>query len=147
MIGVGSPQGDDAVGLHVAERLATRALPAGVRVIARDRPGVALLDDLAAAPAVVLVDALRGGEAPGRVCIVREEALARARAASSHALGVAETLALARALGRPLPALRVVGIEIADAAPGDALSPPVARALDTACELALDALAEMLADA
>lgn len=147
MIGVGSPQGDDAVGLRVAERLAAGALPRDVLAIARDRPGVALFDDLASAPAVVLVDAMRGGDQPGVVRVVPVDTLVRARPASSHALGVAHVLALATALGRPLPLLRFVGVEIDGAAPGEGLSPAVAAALEPACELALAALAEMLCDA
>ena len=146
VIGVGSPNGDDAIGLRVAERLAREELPPGVVVIARDRPGLALLDDLESAPAAVLVDGLRSADAAGVVHRIAPAALARARLGSSHALCVAETLALAVALGRRLPPLRIVAVAIGSLT-GDALSPPVAAALETACAETRAALAELLSDA
>jgi hydrogenase maturation protease len=146
VIGIGSPHGDDAIGLRVAERLASEPLPPGVQVVARDRPGLTLLDDLEEAPAAVLVDALRSGGTPGVVRRVPPAALASARLGSSHALRVAETLALAVALERRLPPLRIIAIEIS-VWTGDGLSPPVAAALGPACEAARAALAELLPDA
>lgn len=143
VIGVGSPHGDDAIGLRVAELLAQERLPEGVGVIARDRPGLALLDDLEGVAAAVLVDALRTGAAPGAVLRLPPAAFARERITSSHSLRVAETLALAVALDRPLPALRVVAIGISTIT-GEGLTPAVAAALAPACSAALAALAELL---
>lgn len=143
VIGIGSPFGDDAVGLHVAERLSRAPLPDGVTVVARDRPGLGLLDDLEGTPAAVIVDALRSGMRPGSVVSVPPAALTRDRLTSSHTLRVAETLSLAVALGRPLPVLRVVAIEIL-VTQGDGLSPEVAAAIEPACAAALAALGELL---
>ena len=146
VIGIGSPHGDDAIGLCVAERLAREELPPDVVVVARDRPGLSLLDDLETAPAAVLVDALRSGKAAGVVRRIPPAALSGARLGSSHALRVAETLALAAALDRRLPPLRIVGVEI-DNVTGVGLSAAVAAALGPACIAAREALAELLADA
>lgn len=146
VIGIGSPHGDDAIGLCVAERLAREGLPPGVTVVARDRPGLALLDDLEPVPAAVLVDAVRAGNKAGEVGRVPPAALTRSHLGSSHGLQVAETLALAEALGRRLPPIRIVGIEIATVR-GEGLSPPVAAALEAACREARAALAELLPDA
>lgn len=143
VIGIGSPHGDDAVGLMVAERLAREPLPEGVHVVARDRPGLSLLDDLETAPAAVIVDALRSGAAPGSVLRIPPAALARERLTSSHTLRVAETLMLAVALNRPLPALRVIAIEIVETQ-GETLSPAVAAAIEPACAAARAALEELL---
>ncbi|MCC6642564.1 MAG: hydrogenase maturation protease [Deltaproteobacteria bacterium] len=143
VIGIGSPFGDDAVGLHVAERLSGQSLPDGVAVVARDRPGLSLLDDLESTPAAVIVDALRSGAQAGSVLRIPPAALARDRLTSSHTLRVAETLSLAVALGRRLPALRVVAIEIV-LTQGETLSPEVAAAIEPACEAALAALGELL---
>ena len=143
VIGIGSPHGDDAIGLLVAQRLASEPLPEGVTVVERDRPGLSLLDDLESTPAVVIVDALRSGAAPGSVLRIPPAALARERLTSSHTLRVAETLMLAVALGRTLPALRIVAIEIV-AMQGETLSPEVAAAVEPACAAARAALEELL---
>jgi hydrogenase maturation protease len=140
VIGLGSPHGDDAIGLAVARRLAGETLPPGVVVVARERP-LDLLDDLADADGAVLVDAL-AGEMPGRVRSLGPDALAPARGLSCHALGVAETLALAASLGRRLPALRVVGIG-AGSGRGESLSPCVAEAQGAACAAVRRALSEL----
>jgi hydrogenase maturation protease len=143
VIGIGSPHGDDAIGLLVAQRLASEPLPEGVTVVERDRPGLSLLDDLESTPAVVIVDALRSGAAPGSVLRIPPAALARERLTSSHTLRVAETLMLAVALNRTLPALRIVAIEIV-AMQGETLSPEVAAAVEPACAAARAALEELL---
>ncbi len=130
VIGIGSPHGDDAVGLAVAEAVAG-GLPEGVELRVRERPGLDLADDLGDADAVVIVDALPGAGAPGRIQEVDPARLAARRELSSHGLGVGEALALADALGRR-PRLRVLGIEAGDAREGG-LSPAVAAALPRAC--------------
>ncbi len=56
---------------------------------------------------------------------------------------MAETLALAESLGRQLPPLRIVAVEIG-AARGEGLSPEVAAAVEDACGAALAALAELM---
>jgi len=137
VIGVGSPHGDDAVGLAVVELLAG-TLPADVEILARDRPGLDLALDLRGADAVVIVDAARGGEGPpGSVRRVAPDHLASRRELSTHALGVADALALAKALGALPPRLGIVTVEAGDP-PGEALSEAfseaVAAALPRACD-------------
>lgn len=142
VIGVGSARGNDAVGLHVVERLRGRELPPDVEIRLRDRPDAALLDDLEGASVAVLVDALRSGATPGLVVRLPPTLFTRARMGSSGSLRVAEALSLAVALERRLPPLRVIGIEI-DGYDGEGLSPAVAAAIEPACEAVLAALAEL----
>jgi hydrogenase maturation protease len=52
IIGIGSPFGDDAVGLEVA-RILAGSQPRDCEVIASDRPGMALVDLLDGAEAVI----------------------------------------------------------------------------------------------
>lgn len=131
VIGVGSRRGDDAAGLAVVRRLARSPLPDGVSVVSRERPGLDLLDDLVGADAVVLIDSMRSGATAGTVCRIPLEALRTSRGFSNHALGVAEALELAAALGRVPPRVEIVGIEGGDTQDGE-LSPAVARAVETA---------------
>jgi hydrogenase maturation protease len=64
IIGIGSPFGDDAVGLEVARRLA-EAPPPNCDVVAADRPGTDLIELLRDIQGAILVDAVRSGAPPG----------------------------------------------------------------------------------
>ncbi len=139
VVGIGQRfAGDDAVGLAVAERVRALA-PAGVEVLELDDASH-LVDLLEGPGRVVLVDALVGGDEPGRVHSLPPEALewGGLRALSTHGMGVTEAIALARALHPRSARPWIVGIEIA--AP-DAfetrLSPEVFAAVDRAAEMAL----------
>ena len=143
VIGVGTERGDDAVGLAVAEALAQGGLPPGVSVHRCERPVPDLLDALGGADAAIVVDAARTGARPGAVLRLTRGELARALSPSSHALGVAEALALAEALGRAPARIEVVGLEIADPR-GPGLTPAAARAgVAEAARVALEIVGEI----
>jgi hydrogenase maturation protease len=140
VIGLGNGvRGDDAAGLEVARRL-RRAAPAGVEVVEHEGDAAALLDYWQGAALAVVVDAVRAGGEPGS--LHRLEAVPggqagsgiadRAWQVSSHALGLAEAVGLAGALGRLPGRLVLVGIEGGSFAAGDALSPPVAATVERA---------------
>lgn len=145
IIGIGSPFGDDAVGLEIARILADSP-PPDCEVIEADRPGTALVDLLEGAKAVILIDAVRSGAAPGTIHEFRFDELdhCAARFVSSHDLGVAAALQLARRLGRAPTVGRVIGIEIAPSSSAElrelsphtriALHRAVARVRSTAVE-------------
>lgn len=123
VIGVGNPsRGDDAAGLEVARRLR--------RVEARQHLGASyeLMDLWEEADDVIVVDAARSGAAVGTVhrYDARHQALpVGALATSTHSVGVAETVELARSLGRLPAGLVIYGIEIGDVSTGVGLSPAV----------------------
>ena len=133
VIGLGtSARGDDAVGLHVARKVAAAA-PAGVVVIIAPGDPLALLDRWDAEDEVVLVDAAASLGMPGRVHRLDPVAAPLPpdlRMASTHAFGFAATVELARVLGRLPARLTIFAIEGATFAVGAALSPAVARAAD-----------------
>jgi hydrogenase maturation protease len=136
VVGVGTPRGDDAAGLAVAEALARHALPPGVSVHLCERPVPDLLDALEGADAALLVDAARTGAAPGTLRRLGRAELARSASPSSHGLGVAEALALAEALGRAPARVELLALEIADPR-GPALTPAVSAAIAGAARRAL----------
>jgi hydrogenase maturation protease len=142
VIGVGTREGDDAAGLLVAAQLRASGLAPGVEVRECQAPGRELLEELDGAFAVVLVDATRSGRAPG--CVHRPDAalLAGAAQLSSHGLGVAEVLRLARALGRLPARLELVGIEAGEARSGEP-SAAVRGAIPRACGLVRDLIEEL----
>ncbi|SPE26206.1 Ni,Fe-hydrogenase maturation factor (hyh operon) [Burkholderiales bacterium] len=135
IIGVGSAAGDDQAGWLVVQALRRTPLAQrcgrGTRMLALDRPGVQLISQLEGADAVILIDAIRSGAAPGT--IHRIDDLARIEAdllVSCHGLGLAATLELARALDVMPATLLLYGIEIDPATTGAAPSKMVTEAAD-----------------
>ena len=144
VIAVGNPlRADDGAGAAVLARLAGR-VPAGVQLLDTRGEPAELLDAWEGLDRVVVVDAVRGGGAPGTIhCFdaSSEPLPVRTGSASTHGLGLAEALELGRALGR-LPAhVVVVGIEAGDDGDGAGLSAPVQAALDGAADQVLAQLA------
>lgn len=114
VIGIGSPFGGDAVGFAAIERLGeeTDLLPPETELLTLDRPGSALIPLLEKSRAVILIDAMQSGRSPGTVQRLQlDDLLAEANPPSSHSLGVAEALAMARALGVLPEKLLIYGIE------------------------------------
>jgi hydrogenase maturation protease len=142
VVGVGNAlRGDDGAGLEVARRVRERADADGVLVRELEGEGVGLLDLWTGARAVVLVDSVRSGDAPGtvhRVDATGGPLPAGLRASTStHAVGVAEAIELARALGRLPDRLVVYGIEGGRFDTGAELSPGVAAAIDRVADAVL----------
>ena len=145
IVGVGNPmRGDDGAGPAVARRVRAAA-PPGVAVLEHDGEPGALLEVLEGVAAAILVDAVVTGAAPGTVH--RFDVGARALPAplggvSTHGLGVADAIELARALGRLPERVVVFGIEGSEFGPRDGLSQAVRRGLaDAAAAVLREAIA------
>ena len=136
VIGVGNElRGDDAVGLEVVRRLAASGLPQDVVLVEAGGDPAALVEcwGPGAADDAIVVDAACSGAPAGT--IRRFDALAGPlpaglRAASTHALGVAEAIEIARALRRLPRSLVVHAIEGERFELGEGLSPSVERAAE-----------------
>jgi hydrogenase maturation protease len=133
VIGVGNDlRGDDAAGLLVARKL--RGICGdGLRVVECEGEPVGLLDMWQGCEPTIIVDATQSGAAPGTIRRIAAHAgpLPPGLAGTStHLLGVAEAVELARALGR-LPARTIVyGIEGATFDTGAPLSEVVQAAVE-----------------
>ena len=131
VIGLGNPvRGDDIAGRLVA-RLLREMRPAGVTVAELDGDAASLVPVLRAEDAVWLVDAARAGRPAGtiyRLDCAAGDALPPSASASSHGLGVAEALALARALGSLPRRCVLYAIEGGDFTPGAAPAAAVSAA-------------------
>ncbi|MEX1092742.1 MAG: hydrogenase maturation protease [Acidimicrobiia bacterium] len=127
VIGVGNTaRGDDAAGVVAAQR-------AGAHGVVATAP-FQLIDLWEGASDVVVVDAARSGAPPGTIhrFEVGSQALPTGvLGGSTHSIGVAEVVELARALDRLPERLMVYGIEIGGMSQGSALSPEVEAAVDT----------------
>jgi hydrogenase maturation protease len=145
IIGVGNAdRGDDAVGLIVIRRLRRdwehghKGSAAPVTLIEASGEGTALIEAWRSADTVILVDAVHSGAAPGTIHRLDAHAWpipTNLRYASTHALGVAEAIELARALGQLPQRLIVYGIEGYCFGTGTGLSAEVERAAEQVLEL------------
>lgn len=132
VVGIGQlAAGDDGVGLLVARVLAARG-----HEVRESADASILLGLFEAGCRVVLVDAVVGGGPPGTVMRLGPRELAAGVAPlSSHGLGVAETLELARTLYGE-PAIAIVGVAIDRPEHASlAVSPAVAAAIEAAAAL------------
>jgi hydrogenase maturation protease len=147
--------GDDAFGCEVAQRLAARPQPDGVRVVDFGIRGLdlayTLLDGYDGA---VLIDAAQRGRPPGTLYLLEVDPETTASAAAlpgiaTHGMEPAKVLVLVREMGGRCPWLRVVACEPAtfgsEEDPIMGLSAPVLAAVDGAVEMVEGLVREFLA--
>ncbi|MEV8099893.1 hydrogenase maturation protease [Kitasatospora sp. NPDC085879] len=132
VIGVGNPfRRDDGAGPAVVEALRARGERSAVLAVSDGDPG-RLMELWSPADTVVVAEALRSpAGCPGRLHTVRagRAASLAAATASTHGLGLAETMALAAALDRLPNELIVHAVEGVDFTAGVGLTSPVRAAL------------------
>jgi len=138
--------GDDGAGVEVVERLVEAGVE-GCQLCLMPSGGVDLLEMFPAADVVLFVDAVTSGAPAGTLHLVPLGAAADSSgdeditapvivrravgSLSSHGLGLLETFELARALGRHVPRVILLGVEIGEVTPGAPRSPAVEHALST----------------
>lgn len=128
IIGCGNRQrSDDGAGILVAERL--REL--GIEAETRSGEAADLIEAWKGADDVIVVDAVMTGAPLGTVQAWdgRQPLISNRAAASTHGLGVAEAIELARVLNRLPTRLQVYGIEGGRFERGAEISPQVQRAV------------------
>jgi hydrogenase maturation protease len=140
VIGVGNEyRRDDAVGLVAARRLSETATET-VRVLEESGEAASLIESWQGADSVILIDAVHSGASPGTIHRLDAHAGPIAREFfrfSTHAIGLAEAVELARALGRLPPRLVIYGIEGKSFEAGEGLSPEVEAAVGELVERVL----------
>jgi len=106
-------------------------------VLATEAEPTRLIEEWVGADPLVLVDAARSGGRPGHIHVIdlaREQLPAVLFRGSTHHFSLAETVELARALGRLPERAYVVAIEGARFETGAAMSPEVEAAVPLAIE-------------
>jgi hydrogenase maturation protease len=126
VIGVGNEwRHDDGAGLEVARRLG------GLRLWGEP---IGLVDALDGEAEVAIVDAVSSGVPPGTLHVFEADArplpVELFGSSSTHALGIADAIEIARSLGRLPARVRVYGIEGARFDYGRGLSPEVEAAVE-----------------
>jgi hydrogenase maturation protease len=113
IIGIGSPVAGDDLGWLAIGWLHHARLDRHADLVTLDRPGTALLDHMQPGSQVILIDAMDADLAPGTILeLPLEDLIITARPPSSHEFGLAETLALAKALGTLPHRCHVIGIQM-----------------------------------
>lgn len=146
VVGLGNPlMTDDGIGLAALERLREAwDPPAGVELVDGGTWGVFLLPEIERAGAVVFLDAIRSGAAPGTVVELSREEIPGALSVtglSVHQLGLADLVALAT-LRNTLPERTVaIGIEPDVVEMGTSLSRAAEASIGTVVDRTLARLA------
>jgi hydrogenase maturation protease len=146
VIGLGNDlRSDDAAGLEVARRLGEEP---GIGVVAHAGEAIELLELWSGVDAVVLVDAVRTGKAAGtihRFDVTSDPLPLPLRGCSSHAIGVADAIELARTLGTLPRRFIVYGVEGARFELASELSDEVGRAIDPVADAVREEARALLA--
>lgn len=149
---------DDGFGVAVAEALAGVGLPAGVDLLETGIGGMSVVQQLMDGyDALIVVDAVDRGEAPGTVWVLEPEIPEpsemdpdawRALFSNLHLAEPYRILLLARSLGVLPPVVRLVGCQPLDAeAYEEGLAEPVAEAVPIAASRVRRLAEQALADA
>ena len=141
VIGLGNPlMADDGLGLAALERLrAEWRVPPDVELVDGGTWGMSLLPTIEDAGRVLLLDAIRTGDAPGTLHVMERDALPRylSTKLSPHQVDLRDVLALAELRGT-LPADTVaVGLEPARVELSNELSDVLRVRLDDVVEAAV----------
>ncbi len=134
VIGLGNEwRGDDGVGIEVARRVGGQVL---------DGEPIGLVEAFDGEDEVLLVDAVSTGASPGTLFVFEASSEPLPTpifgTSSTHALGLAEALELARTLGRLPRKVVVYGVEGESFGFGKGLSSAVAAAADRLTEEVLE---------
>jgi hydrogenase maturation protease len=132
VIALGNPdRGDDGVGLAVAQCL-RELLPNEVPIISASGDALGLIPTWAEFDAIICIDAVASANAPGsihRFDLTAADLPNQFAVASSHALGLVDAIALARALQETPRQIIVYGVEGVCFAAAAPLTPEVAAAI------------------
>jgi len=130
---------DEGVGVHVAKKLMEMNLPPGVQVVEGGTDGFKLMNVVTEADRLIVVDAVKGGEAPGSVYrfdIKDAPTYPDAYKTSVHQIGILEVVHLSELVGKT-PETTIIGVEPKSLDMGMELSPEVEAKLPKIIELVL----------
>jgi hydrogenase maturation protease len=131
---------DEGVGVHVANKFREMDLPPGVEVIEGGTDGFRLMNVITGADRLIVVDAVKGGSAPGsiyRFDIKDVSTFPDAYKTSVHQIGILEVVHLSELVGQT-PETIVIGVEPKSLDMGMELSPEVQEKVPKIMELVLE---------
>ena len=142
--------GDDGLGLELLAEMSKNAVLWGDQVAFVDggTQGLMLLEEVGGRPAVLILDAVDRGAAPGTVHALRNSGVTECRVSRSttaHEGNAGELLAAAALVGESPQEVAVVGVQPAQVATGIGLSETVQKSVRPALLQAQSILSEMIA--
>lgn len=142
VLGLGNVlQADDGVGIHVIRALEGMALPGDVVLRDGGTIGLSLLTEIEDCAALIVVDAMELGRAPGTVALFEDDAIEEqlsGRKRSAHEVALADLLAAARLVGASPSRRALIGIQPGRIGWGMEAEGAVAEAIPQACALVTD---------
>jgi hydrogenase maturation protease len=131
---------DDGFGVEVAQRLAHRTLPEGARAADFGIRGIHLAYELEGYDALVLIDAVPMGRAPGTLALIEPDQVplptdGEGPVIDAHTMSPGVVLGMLATFQADIERIVILGCEPATVAEGMGLSAPVAEAVDVAVEL------------
>ena len=150
LLGLGNPlMSDDGAGQAILSRLASPSsgLDGRVEFLDGGTQGLALLGTFEGRKAVVFLDAVRFGDKPGAVHILKGQEVARmgGRATTAHEGSAPQILAALQLLEEIPPEVSLIGLEPERVETGIGLSPAVQAGLGIASRLARSEITRILA--
>lgn len=136
-------RGDEGVGVHALEALHNACrLPPNVKLVDGGTAGLRLLELIADADRLLVLDAVEAGAEPGTLFRFTPDQLLPAGASTSaHETGLPEILTLLEATGGRRPETVIIGVQPENVLPWNLdLSPAVQAVLPQLVNLALDQL-------
>ena len=140
VMGVGNMlRGDDGFGVEVLAEVGARALPAEVELLDAGTSISDLMQELHGRRKVVVIDAVRGGEAPGTLYRFSPEDVAAEEvpADSLHQVGLLETLRLAELVDCRPEQVVIIGAQPGDTGLKVGLTPEVSAVVTKAADMVL----------
>lgn len=138
VLGVGNVlMSDEGVGVHAAKKLMEMKLPPGVQVVEGGTDGFRLIDVVAGATRLIIVDAMKKGGPPGsiyRLDLKDAPAYPDTHKTSVHEIGILEVVHLSELVGET-PETTIIGVEPKSLDLGMELSPEVEAKLPRIIEL------------
>jgi hydrogenase maturation protease len=128
---------DEGVGVHVANELMKMELPPEVTVVEGGTDGFGLLNIITEADRLIVIDAVKGGGAPGsiyRFDINEVQSCPSGFKTSVHQIGILEVISLSGLIGKT-PHTTVVGVEPKSLEMSMELSPEIKSKIPRIIEL------------
>jgi len=149
VMGVGNLlRGDDGFGVTVLEAVSKRAVPDHVELLDAGTSIIDLMEELNGRRKVVVIDAVRGGQAPGTLYrFSPEDVAAEAVPADSlHQVGLLDTLRLAELVDCRPDEVVIVGVQPEDTGLKIGLTEAVAAAVPRATEMVMTEISGVSVD-